>query len=153
MGVGFGLIATLVALVGLWALRGGRTPESPWLWRVLTASLVLPFLANSFGWIFTELGRQPWSVFGLLTTDASVSPSVSLAEALISLVSFTLLYGVLAVVDLKLMIRYAKAGPPTEAQALAGLEPPAPPDGPAPPDDPGPTATPATDERPLVFAY
>ena len=154
--VGFGLAATLVALVGLWALRGGRTPRSPWVWRALTASLVLPFLANSFGWIFTELGRQPWSVFGLLTTSSSVSPSVGLAEALISLISFTLLYGVLAVVDLRLMVRYAKAGPPSEEEVRAGLEPPSPPHDPGPPTDPTSTDSPSADpehERPLVFAY
>ena len=60
---------------------------------------LLPLGANSFGWLFTEMGRQPWSVFGLMTTASSVSPGVGTGEVLTSLVVLTLLYGVLAVVE------------------------------------------------------
>ena len=73
---------------------------------------MLPFAANSVGWIFTEMGRQPWLVFGTLRTAAGVSPSVGTGTVLTSLVVFTALYGVLAVIDGVLMVRYAKAGPP-----------------------------------------
>ncbi len=147
--IGFGVLAALVAVVGLWATRGGRIPTSRWFWRIGIAAVVVPFLANSFGWIFTEMGRQPWAVFGQLKTSSSVSPTVGVGEVLTSLLAFTLLYGVLAVVDLKLMFRYAKDGPPSEENALAGLHPPKG-DGRGDSGEPG---TEPEDERPLVFAY
>jgi cytochrome d ubiquinol oxidase subunit I len=58
------------------------------------------------------MGRQPWTVFGVLKTQSSVSPNVGAPTVLTSLAVFTLLYGGLAVVELWLMMRYAKAGPP-----------------------------------------
>ena len=71
---------------------------------ILWSAVALPFMplfANSFGWIFTEMGRQPWAVFGLMTTARAVSPGVSTGEALTSLITLTLLYGVLAVVEVE----------------------------------------------------
>ena len=68
---------------------------------------ILMLLANSAGWIFTEMGRQPWVVFGLMTTANGVSPGVSSTEAWISLLSLTLLYGVLAVVEVGLILRFS----------------------------------------------
>ena len=58
----------------------------------------------------TEIGRQPWSVYNVLLVRDSVSPSVSTASVLTSLIGFTVLYGVLAVIDLYLMAKYARAG-------------------------------------------
>jgi cytochrome bd ubiquinol oxidase subunit I len=78
--IGFGALAMLVALVALWATRRGRQPTSRLLWFGATATVALPLLANSFGWIFTELGRQPWTVFGVFKTSESVSPGVSAGE-------------------------------------------------------------------------
>ena len=69
-----------------------------------------PLLANSLGWIFTEMGRQPWVVFGLMNTEDGVSPGVGATEVLISMLVFTLLYGALALVEVKLMVKYASAG-------------------------------------------
>ena len=56
------------------------------------------------------MGRQPWAVFGLMTTASGVSPSVSTGEVLTSLIVFTLLYGVLAVVEVRLMLTYIRRG-------------------------------------------
>ncbi len=112
--IGFGALAALIALVGLWLTRRGRLPGSKWFWRVAPWTVMLPLLANSFGWLFTEMGRQPWTVFGVLQTPDSVSPSVGVGTVATSLTVFTLLYGVLAVVELALLVRYAKAGPPEE---------------------------------------
>jgi cytochrome d ubiquinol oxidase subunit I len=75
-------------------------------------------------------------VFGLMTTAAAVSPGVSATEMLISLITLTAVYGVLAVVEVKLMLTYIKAG----AQPFEELEPPSPDDS----HDP---------DRPLAFAY
>ena len=80
---------------------------------LLWLAMALPFLplfANSFGWIFTEMGRQPWAVFGLMTTANAVSPGVRAGEVLTSLIAFTLLYGVLAVVEVRLLLTYIRRG-------------------------------------------
>jgi cytochrome d ubiquinol oxidase subunit I len=132
--IGLGLAAAAIALWALWAQRRGRTPSSRWLLRVSLLAPLLPLAANTAGWIFTEMGRQPWLVFGQMRTAAGVSPGVSAAAVLTSLLVFVLLYGVLAVVEVRLLVRYAKAG-------LPDLHPP------AEADD-----TTSTD-RPLAFAY
>ncbi|NJC70806.1 cytochrome ubiquinol oxidase subunit I [Planosporangium thailandense] len=129
--IGLGLICVPLGLVGLWLTRRGRTPTSRVFWRAAGWSVALPLLANSFGWIFTETGRQPWTVFGILHTDDSVSPAVGAGGVITSLTVFTLLYGGLAVVEVFLLVRYAKAGPP---QVPTGDERPA-------------------EDRPLAFAY
>jgi cytochrome d ubiquinol oxidase subunit I len=76
-------------------------------------------LANSTGWIFTEVGRQPWTVFGVLTTADSVSPGVSAGDVALSLGLFTALYGILAVIELLLVLRYARGGAPDEVETAA----------------------------------
>ena len=107
-----GGLAMLAGTVMLWASRRGRTPRSKWLLRTAIVLPLLPMVANSFGWVFTEMGRQPWVVFGLMPTSAGVSPSTSVAEVATSLAMFTLLYGVLAVIEVKLLLRYVQAGLP-----------------------------------------
>jgi cytochrome bd ubiquinol oxidase subunit I len=111
--IGFGMVSAGLALLGLWLTRRGRLPKNRWFWRVAIWSMGFPLLANAFGWIFTEMGRQPWAVFGVLRTDASVSPGVPAEQLLTSLMVFTALYAVLAVIEVRLLSKYAKAGPPT----------------------------------------
>jgi cytochrome d ubiquinol oxidase subunit I len=111
--IGFGFLAALLSVLGIWLTRRtARRPLPGWYYRASVAGLFLPFAANSAGWIFTEMGRQPWSVFGVLRTADGVSPNVSSGTVLTSLIVLTLLYGALAVVDGVLMVRYAAAGPP-----------------------------------------
>jgi len=96
----------------LWSTRRDRIPHHRlWFWTVLATPL-LPLFANSFGWIFTEAGRQPWLVFGVMTTSHGVSPNVSGGEVWTSLIVFTLLYGVLAVIEMKLLLGFIAAGAP-----------------------------------------
>jgi len=73
--------------------------------------LVLPYLANASGWILTEMGRQPWIVYGLLKVQHGVSPNLTNLDLLISLIGYTAIYGSLAVAMVKLMRKYAIAGP------------------------------------------
>ncbi|WP_430788838.1 cytochrome ubiquinol oxidase subunit I [Actinoplanes sp. G11-F43] len=110
--IGFGALAMAIAAVALWTTRGDRNPRSRWLWIASISTVAMPLLANSFGWIFTEMGRQPWTVFGLFKTEDSVSPAVSTGEAATGLIVLTVLYGVLAVIEFGLFIKYAKAGAP-----------------------------------------
>ncbi|GAT67066.1 cytochrome BD ubiquinol oxidase subunit I [Planomonospora sphaerica] len=109
--IGFGVLAGLLALAGLWLTRRGRLPSSPWFYRIAVLGIGLPFLANSLGWIFTEMGRQPWTVYGIMTTASAVSPGVDVAEVATTLVGFTLLYGVLAVIEIRLLLKFIKIGP------------------------------------------
>ncbi|MFM6974387.1 MAG: cytochrome ubiquinol oxidase subunit I, partial [Agromyces sp.] len=108
--IGLGALAALVSIVGLWVTRRGREPRA-WMWRAAVWSAPLPMIASLVGWIFTEMGRQPWLVFGLMTTKSGVSPIPGI-WVLISLLVFTAVYGALAVVEFKLITRAAQAGPP-----------------------------------------
>jgi cytochrome bd ubiquinol oxidase subunit I len=113
--IGVGLLAALIALISLWSIRRGRQPGSRWLaWPVIALPL-LPLAANSFGWIMTETGRQPWLVYGQLKTAAGVSAN-SGGEVLASMIILTLLYGVLAVIEAGLMLKYVKSGLPAEPE-------------------------------------
>jgi cytochrome d ubiquinol oxidase subunit I len=112
--IGFGGLGFLFALLALFQMRRGRTPHGKWF---LPAMIFLPFtplLANSFGWIFTEVGRQPWAVFGLIRTSDGVSAVVSAGSVLFTMIVFTLLYGVLAFIEVGLTLKVIKNGPQTE---------------------------------------
>jgi cytochrome d ubiquinol oxidase subunit I len=108
--IGLGLFVAAGAALVLWMTRGGRTPKSRWFGAFGISLPVAAVLANSWGWMFTEMGRQPWVVFGLMTTERGVSPGVSTFEAWVSIVVFTLLYAVLAVVEVALLTKYIKRG-------------------------------------------
>ena len=69
----------------------------------------------------TEVGRQPWIVYGLLTTAKGVSPTVNAGTVLFSLIAFALVYGVLMGVDIFLMAKYAKINP-LEEETTVGAE-------------------------------
>jgi cytochrome d ubiquinol oxidase subunit I len=107
-----GILAMIAGVWMLWATRGGRMPTSRWLLRTAVVLPFLPLFANSFGWIFTEMGRQPWVVFGLMPTSAGVSPGTTAAEAAATLIGFTIVYGVLAVIEVKLLLTYIRDGLP-----------------------------------------
>jgi cytochrome d ubiquinol oxidase subunit I len=109
-----GIAVVLLALTayGMWLLCRGKLERSKRFLRLTTWAIALPILANTAGWIFTEMGRQPWVVQGLLLTRNAVSPSVPAWEVATTLIGFTLLYGVLAAVDGWLMFKYAKTVPP-----------------------------------------
>ena len=74
--IGLGGVTTALALLGIWLTRRGRLPGNRWFWRAFIWTTPLAILANSFGWIFTEMGRQPWAVFGEMLTRDALSPSV-----------------------------------------------------------------------------
>ncbi|GGM76116.1 cytochrome ubiquinol oxidase subunit I [Longimycelium tulufanense] len=118
--IGFGAISAGMAVLALWFTRKNRVPPGRWFPLFGILSIVTPFLGNSFGWIFTEMGRQPFVVVPNPTgvdgvwmyTAQAVSAGVSVGEMLTSLVALTLVYGVLAGVEVFLLRRYARAGIP-----------------------------------------
>ncbi|MDK1475007.1 cytochrome ubiquinol oxidase subunit I [Streptomyces sp. 549] len=166
--IGFGMTSFALGAVGLWLTRRKRwlSPElrrdaadedrvpslslgrstvlgprlTGWYWKAAVLTMGFPLIANAWGWIFTEMGRQPWVVYGVLPTASAVSPSVSQAEVIVSMTVFTLLYAVLAVIEVRLLLKYAKAGPPELTEA--DLNPPKKIGG--DPTDP---------DRPMAFSY
>ena len=121
-----GVVVLLISLWGLLLIRRRKLATSRvFLWVAVWAA-VLPFLMNTGGWLLTESGRQPWIVQGIMLTKNGISPTVSSTWIVISLVAFVLLYGVLATVDLILMLRYSREQlPPAPAEADADASVPA----------------------------
>ncbi len=162
--IGFGMASLSIGVLGLWLTRRKfllprrlRTGEdevpnlvlfrealSPKFanlyWVVALWTMCFPLIASSWGWIFTEMGRQPWVVYGVLRTRDAVSPNVTQAEVLTSMIGFTLLYAVLAVIEVRLMVKYVKIGPPELTEA--DLNPPTRIGG----DD-------KNSDRPMAFSY
>jgi len=113
-----GVLVLLISGWGLWLIRRKKLGTSRrFLWVAIWAA-TLPFAMNTAGWLLTESGRQPWIVQGIMLTKNGISPSVSTTSIVISLVVFVLLYGVLATVDLMLMLKYSREQlPPARTEA------------------------------------
>ncbi|MDE3206812.1 MAG: cytochrome ubiquinol oxidase subunit I [Acidobacteriota bacterium] len=105
--IGAGVLLMGLTAWGLWLLRKGRLGESVWYRRAALAGIALPLISNSTGWIFTEVGRQPWIVYGLMTTAKGVS-AVTTADVALTTVVFILLYTVLGIIAGLLMARAAR---------------------------------------------
>jgi cytochrome d ubiquinol oxidase subunit I len=110
--IGLGMLGVLYALWALWVTRKGRVPMGRIAGIGAATAVLFPLIGISAGWIFTEMGRQPWIVYGLMFTSDGVSPTLTATEAWISIITFTLLYGVLAVIEVGLLVRAVKIGPP-----------------------------------------
>jgi cytochrome d ubiquinol oxidase subunit I len=118
-----GTLVLLVAVIGAFLYRKRKLEDARWFHRAAVANIALPFAAALAGWVLTEVGRQPWIVYGLLRTADANSPNVTTWWLGTSLVVFALLYGTLAVVDFILMRRYARVEPPDEAVGGEGAVP------------------------------
>ena len=106
----FGFLMMALTAFFLWTVMRSDITKAKWL-KYVPAMLMVPYLANASGWILTEMGRQPWIVYGLLKVQDAVSPNLTTVDLLISLIGYTVVYGSLAVAMVKLMLKYAKAGP------------------------------------------
>ena len=91
-----------------------------WFLRLAPWMIPVPFIANEFGWLTAEIGRQPWTVYGLLPTWMSAS-SHSVAYMVFSLTGFVALYTLFIVIEMTLMVKFIRKGPTDH------LHPPAPP--------------------------
>src|SRR5690606_12623126 len=107
---GTGGVLILLSAVGLFLLWRKKLVSSIRYLKWLIPAIFLPFIGNSFGWIMSEIGRQPWVVNGLMKTMDGVSPNVSAGQILFSLISFSLIYACLAIVMVYLFIRVIKQG-------------------------------------------
>jgi cytochrome bd ubiquinol oxidase subunit I len=118
-----GALMCLVALAGAFLYWRGRLERTRWfLWTAVVA-MAFPFIAATFGWLLTEVGRQPWIVQGLLKTADANSPSVGTAAIAVSLGVFAVLYTALAVTDFVLIRRFARLDPPPVREGIAPEEP------------------------------
>lgn len=116
----FGVGSAVLAVWGLYALRGGRITTSTKLAKFAAYSLPMPFIGISFGWMFTEFGRQPFIIYPLsldvkgdsvmMLTAQGVSFAVPGWQVLLTMSLFTVLYGALGIVWFILMRRYAREG-------------------------------------------
>ncbi|QKG83237.1 cytochrome ubiquinol oxidase subunit I [Kroppenstedtia pulmonis] len=116
--VASGTLMILLSLYGAYlALRKRLERANRWFLRAMVWAIFLPPIANATGWIMTEVGRQPWTVIGLLRTEDSVSPGVTAGEVLFSLITFSALYTILAILMIYLFIRVIKKGPAESVKA------------------------------------
>jgi cytochrome bd ubiquinol oxidase subunit I len=141
--IGLLAVPVLFALVALWLTRRGRIPGQRWFSWFALIGIPAPFLANSAGWVFTEMGRQPWVVAPNPTGDPAIRLTVAQGVSghgagvvWVSLIAFTALYAALAVIWFYLIRRYVVEGPLEHDSE------------PAPPAPPG-----SDDVAPLSFAY
>ena len=109
--VGSGGLMVLLALIGLVLLKTNKLQNNKLYLKIMLFSMALPYIANTTGWLITEMGRQPWIVYGLQKTAEGLSTVVPASYVLISMIGFTVVYGILAVVDVMLLVKYAKKSP------------------------------------------
>ena len=109
--VGVGFLMLAIAVYAMVQLMRNKLLKQRKVIALLPYALFLPYIANSTGWILTEIGRQPWVVFGLLKTKDAVSPVLTPGLVLASLIVYTLVYGALMVANVYLMSKFARRGP------------------------------------------
>ena len=111
-----GLGTVFVGLLGLGALllwRKKLWTQRWYLWALMLA-MPFPYIANEAGWTVSEVGRQPWIVYGVMTTAQGVSTNVSAGETIFTLLGFMGIYALLGLVFLSLLLKYIGEGPGSE---------------------------------------
>ncbi len=110
--VGIGLLMLAVVIVGQAMLRaGGRIYRSGWFLRLCMWMAPLGFVAVVAGWFTTEVGRQPWTVYGLLRTSHSVSPSLTGSDVALSLMLYVVVYLIMFPTGIAFMASLVRRGP------------------------------------------
>lgn len=119
---GLGGWMALLAALGLFFSYRKTIEQKTWLLKALLISIATPFIANTAGWIMTEIGRQPWTVFGLYTTAQSVSPNVSAGQILFSTIAFSASYLILAIIMISMVVKVVKKGPGQPAKKEENID-------------------------------
>ena len=123
--VAFGFLMILLTLMGVVFMARGTLEKRRKFLIFMLFCIPLPYVTAQLGWLVSEIGRQPWIVYGMLETAKAVSKNLSPADVWISFLVFCAIYGVLGVVDVWLLAKVARTGPvaePVERSKLAGKE-------------------------------
>jgi cytochrome bd ubiquinol oxidase subunit I len=116
-GLGF-LFLLLTFLSTLFSGKKSLLENKHWFLKLMLFAIPLPYIAGQLGWLVAEIGRQPWIVYGLLKTSDAVSKSVSLLQVWVSFIGFILIYGFLAVIDIYLLVKFARKGPDDDLSSI-----------------------------------
>ena len=120
--VGIGVIMLGLVVASWWLRFKGRLFETRWFLRACQFVAPLGFVAVLAGWITTEVGRQPWTVYGLLHTADSVSPSLTSMDVWISLAGYILAYLIMFPSGILIMGRLVRRGPIDSAVSDSPIE-------------------------------
>jgi cytochrome d ubiquinol oxidase subunit I len=130
--VGIGLLMLALVLAGLWLRIRGRLYGSPLYRRALLLASPLGFVAVIAGWTTTEAGRQPWTVYGVMRTAQSVTPSLTGFDVLLSLAGYMAVYAIMFPMGLWMVVKIVRGGASGQQDAPAGAGRPAGPVKPVP---------------------
>ena len=108
-----------LGIYALFLVMGDTVKIGPKVQKIFFVGLFLPYAANSAGWLMTEIGRYPWIVQNLMKIEDAVSTAVPGGQVLITLIGFTVLYGLLMFADIYLLVKYAKEVPSAESSQPA----------------------------------
>ncbi|MEL6943350.1 MAG: cytochrome ubiquinol oxidase subunit I, partial [Bacteroidota bacterium] len=109
--VAIGMLLIGLTLFSSWQWYRGKLFDQKWLLSIFVFAVILPQLANQFGWYAAEMGRQPWVVYGLLRTSDALSATVTANQVLFSLIMFTIIYMLLFGLFIYLLNKKIKHGP------------------------------------------
>jgi cytochrome bd ubiquinol oxidase subunit I len=120
--VGIGFLMLAVVAVSWWLRFRHRLFDSPWFLGLCMAMGPLGFVAVLSGWTTTEVGRQPWTVYGLLRTADSTAPSLTGRQVLVSLLAYMVIYLIIYPSAVFIAARLVRKGPAVEPDTAAPIE-------------------------------
>lgn len=113
--VGLGTIFAAITLLAALLLVTGRLYGARWLLWILMLATPFPYIANEAGWMVTEVGRQPWIIYGLMRTAEAPSATVVAGETIFTTIGFAGMYFMLGLLFIVLVLREIDKGPSAEA--------------------------------------
>lgn len=116
-----GMFFMLLSLISYVVSKMDRLESNPTLLRIMLYSIPLPYIAGQLGWLVAEIGRQPWIVYGVLRTSDAVSKAITPSQVWVSLIGFTLFYGLLGIIDIYLLAKYSKKGPDDDISSIVKI--------------------------------
>jgi cytochrome bd ubiquinol oxidase subunit I len=119
--VGIALLMLAVVAAGFVLMARGQLDQTRWYLRLCQIAACLGFIAVIAGWTTTEVGRQPWTIYGLMRTADSFSPSLTSSDVLVSLLLYVAVYLMIYPMGLSIMLRFVWRGPvPSDETAPVG---------------------------------
>ena len=119
---GLGVLMILASMAGIVLSRRQKFADYRSFLTLMVFAIPVPYLAEQFGWLVAELGRQPWIVYDVLKTVDAVSKSINTTQVILSLIGFTVLYGLLGAIDIFLLVKYAVKGPDKDVSSIINVQ-------------------------------